>query len=481
MKRKGQKWIKHLDFIAWDILCLEVAFALAYGVRFGWHLLTNLPQDYVNMAAGLLVVDVLVSAIFNTMHNVRKRGYGLELAASFRHVCLVFSALTCFMFLFHITQAYSRIFVFVMMALHGVLGYAVRLVWKKVLPSFPQKDDNQRMLVVASSSHVMQVLAQLGALGKDSSLVDELILTDEGDIPEPVSCPVVARIGTAVEYICHNWVDEVFIAPDNHSPQVQHLADECRKMGVTIHEGIALNDSLGNRQFLQKIGEYQVVTSSVNLPSPLQLACKRMIDILAGLAGLAATGVILLFVAPKMKKASPGPLFFRQDRVGMNGRVFKFVKIRSMYLDAEERKKELMAQNRVADGMMFKMDFDPRIIGNEVLPDGTRKTGIGQFIRSTSLDVFPQFWNVLKGDMSLVGTRPPTVDEWEKYDPHHRARLAMKPGITGLWQVSGRSEITDFEEVVRLDTDYIYNWSLMLDFKIIFKTFGVLFQKKGAM
>ena len=131
--------------------------------------------------------------------------------------------------------------------------------------------------------------------------------------------------------------------------------------------------------------------------------------------------------------------------------------------------------------MMFKMDFDPRIIGNEILPDGTKKTGIGEFIRRTSLDEFPQFFNVLKGDMSLVGTRPPTVDEWEKYEYHHRARLAIKPGITGMWQVSGRSEITDFEEVVKLDTKYITEWHLGLDLRILVKTIGVLFSHRGAM
>ena len=140
-------------------------------------------------------------------------------------------------------------------------------------------------------------------------------------------------------------------------------------------------------------------------------------------------------------------------------------------MDAEERKKELMAQNKVGDGMMFKMDFDPRIIGNKVLPNGKKKTGIGQFIRKTSLDEFPQFFNILVGDMSLVGTRPPTLDEWEKYEPHHRARMSFRPGLTGLWQVSGRSNITDFEEVVKLDTQYIGEWSVKGDVKIIFKTF----------
>ena len=164
----------------------------------------------------------------------------------------------------------------------------------------------------------------------------------------------------------------------------------------------------------------------------------------------------------------------------MNGKKFKIYKFRSMYLDAEERKKELLAQNDVKDGMMFKMKGDPRIIGAKIMPDGTVKKGIGNFIRDFSLDEFPQFLNVLKGDMSLVGTRPPTVDEWEKYELHHRARLAVKPGITGMWQVSGRSNITDFEEVVKLDRKYITEWSMGLDFRILLQTVLVVIGKKGA-
>lgn len=156
-------------------------------------------------------------------------------------------------------------------------------------------------------------------------------------------------------------------------------------------------------------------------------------------------------------------------------------KIRSMYMDADARKQELMSQNRVSDGMMFKLDFDPRIIGNEIMPDGTKKTGIGEFIRKTSIDELPQGFNILLGQMSLVGTRPPTVDEWEKYEFHHRARLATKPGLTGMWQVSGRSDITNFEDVTRLDTEYIENWSLGLDVKILLKTVAVVLGHRGAM
>ena len=150
-------------------------------------------------------------------------------------------------------------------------------------------------------------------------------------------------------------------------------------------------------------------------------------------------------------------------------------------MDAEARKQELMSQNQMGDGRMFKMDFDPRVIGNKVLPDGTKKTGIGHFIRESSIDEFPQFFNVLKGDMSIVGTRPPLPGEVSQYELHHRARLAIKPGITGMWQVCGRSSITDFEEIVDLDTRYIREWSLWLDIKILLRTVYAVLGKKGAV
>ena len=303
----------------------------------------------------------------------------------------------------------------------------------------------------------------------------------DGDRKSVLNIPVVAGINDAAEYICREWVDEVFFAVGAEMPAAGTLINQCREMGVVVHEMLTLQNNIGQRQFLERFGGYQVLTSSVNFATPMQATFKRILDILGGLAGIVLTFFIVIFVGPQIKKASPGPIFFSQDRIGKNGKRFKIYKIRSMYLDAEERKQALMSQNRVSDGMMFKMDFDPRIIGNEILPDGTRKTGIGDFVRRTSLDEFPQFWNVLKGDMSLVGTRPPTVDEWEKYELHHRARLSMKPGITGLWQVSGRSDITDFEEVVKLDTEYIYNWSMALDIKILIQTVKTVLKHDGAM
>ena len=250
-------------------------------------------------------------------------------------------------------------------------------------------------------------------------------------------------------------------------------------MAVPVHIRLPLSN-IGSKSFIEKVGGYTVLTSAINYASPLQLAMKRALDIVGGLVGSLIAIVVIAVVGPQIKKESPGPILFKQTRIGLNGKRFKMLKIRSMYVNADERKAELMKDNRVSDGMMFKLDWDPRIIGNKIV-DGKQVTGIGQRIRDGSWDEWPQFFNILRGQMSLVGTRPPTVDEWEKYKYHHRARLATKPGLTGMWQVSGRSKITDFEEVVKLDTEYINHWSIGLDIRILLKTVKAVFTKDGAM
>ena len=294
--------------------------------------------------------------------------------------------------------------------------------------------------------------------------------------------PIVSDRKAVIKFACGEWIDEIFIPTCEESEYPNELIDTFLEMGITVHAEIKPPVSMETScQQVEKIGDYTVITTSMNYAASSKLLVKRFIDIAGGLSGCLITLIITAIFGPMIYFSSPGPIFFAQERIGRNGRKFKMYKFRSMYMDAEERKKELMDQNKISDGLMFKMDFDPRIIGNKILPDGRKKTGIGQFIRKTSLDEFPQFYNILKGDMSLVGTRPPTVDEWELYEPHHRARMAFRPGLTGMWQVSGRSNITDFEEVVKLDTKYISEWSLKLDMKILFQTVLSVFKSDGAM
>ena len=271
------------------------------------------------------------------------------------------------------------------------------------------------------------------------------------------------------EVLKANAVDEViFTLPRDYVGEFSKYVYLCEEMGVTVKMIVDLYDLKIAKTHMAYIGTLPVITfHSVSLNS-FELATKRFIDIVGALVGLFITGIASIFIVPAIKLSDPGPVMFTQDRVGLNGRIFKIYKFRTMYVDAEERKKELMKENEVSGGLMFKIKSDPRI------------TPIGKFLRKTSLDELPQFINVLKGDMSLVGTRPPTVDEVSHYENYHRRRISFKPGLTGMWQVSGRSNITDFDKVVSLDTQYIDDWSLWLDIKIIFKTILVVLKKGDA-
>lgn len=192
---------------------------------------------------------------------------------------------------------------------------------------------------------------------------------------------------------------------------------------------------------------------------------KRLVDIIGALVGLAITGIILIPIAIATRFNNPGPIFYSQIRCGFRGKTFRIWKFRTMVVNAHCLKHLV---NNQAKGNIFKNENDPRI------------TAIGRFLRRTSLDEFPQFLNVLKGEMSLVGTRPPTVEEVFAYKKYHWQRLSVKPGITGEWQVNGRSSVKDFEDIVRMDLDYQQKWSVGYDLTLIWKTIWVVFDKKGA-
>jgi len=218
---------------------------------------------------------------------------------------------------------------------------------------------------------------------------------------------------------------------------------------------------------VQEMSGYTVVSASLNTASTRQRIVKRLIDIFFGLIGAVAVIILTMLIGPLIFLEDRGPIFFTQKRVGRSGRIFRIIKFRTMYTDAEDRKRELEQHNEMS-GNIFKIKNDPRI------------TRIGRFLRRTSIDELPQAFNILMGTMSVVGTRPPTLEEFRKYEPQHKVRLAITPGLTGFWQVSGRSKITDFDEIVRLDEQYIRQWSIALDIRIILKTFVVVLRRDGA-
>ncbi len=367
--------------------------------------------------------------------------------------------------------------------IYFALSYIVRLIWKQLMKQHGSTINESTLLIVSSEKRAAEIMESIHKNDFGHYRILGWVFHDQykvGRVVEGVK--VVTTYQDITEYIKGHWVDEVLIAVPAYDPFPREMIEQLTAMGVTVHLNLDKSSQVsGVQQVVGKIGGLMVITTSLNTMTARQSAEKRMLDILGGIAGCILTGILYLILAPKIKKESPGPVFFTQTRIGKNGKPFKLYKFRSMYLDAEERKAELMSQNRIENGLMFKMEFDPRVIGNKIDENGNKTTSIGEFIRKYSLDEFPQFYNVLRGDMSLVGTRPPTVEEVKQYEDRHRTRLAIKPGITGMWQVSGRSDITDFEEVVRLDTEYIANWSLGLDIKILLKTVKVILGKEGAM
>ena len=480
-KKESEGWLKHYDFILLDLLCLHAAFVLAYAIcGDGWNPYEELL--YRNMAIFLTLSDVIIIFSYGTLKEVLRKGFYQDFAVTVKHSVILGASAVVFLFLLQEGQYYSRAALIVTFVLYAVLTYCIRELRKKFLRKKMTDGGDRSLLLITTSTIARSVVDSIRENNYSRFRIAGIALIDRSDIGKSIAgVKVVADQESAPMYVCQQWIDEVLLVTPDTEASPSELLDKLSETGVTIHMNLAeVSNVPGKKQFIEKIGNYTVLTTSINYAFPRQLFMKRCMDIAAGLAGCLLTGIIFIFVAPAIYISSPGPIFFSQERVGKNGKKFKIYKFRSMYMDAEERKAELMKDNKLGDGKMFKLDFDPRVIGNKILPDGTHRTGIGDFIRRTSLDEFPQFLNVLKGDMSIVGTRPPLVGEVSLYELHHRARLAIKPGITGMWQVSGRSDITDFEEVVRLDKEYISNWNIGLDIKILFKTVLVVLRKDGS-
>lgn len=464
-------WYRHFDFILIDLFCMQAALAIAYSFRNGWSMIFE-ESYYSRMAVTLMILQLIVVFFCESYSGIMKRSHFEEFKQTLFFASEVLIAFIIFNYLAKFETDYSRMVIVIVWELGIIFSYLCREWRKKAIHknSADQRNQKESMLILTDSKSVRTVMKKISEDGYNGIAPHGIILLDKNRTGEQIAgIPVVASAENAVEYLCQNWVDRVIEVCEKEERAAEDILRDCEEMGITVHRALPESFDNGWKKRVENIGGYTVITDSIEPAGPAEAALKRLADIVGGLAGCVITGILFLFAAPAIYINSPGPIFFSQTRIGKNGRKFKIYKFRSMYMDAEERKKELMKQNKVKDGMMFKMENDPRII-----------KGIGNFIRKTSIDEFPQFFNVLKGDMSLVGTRPPTVDEWEKYEKHHRVRMAIKPGLTGMWQVSGRSSITDFEEVVALDLKYIREWSIGLDIRILLKTVKIVLTGSGS-
>lgn len=516
-QKRSSSWIKHTDFILLDLLTMTFSFYLGYVIRHGFRPFWQ-QSIYLNMFGALVILDLCVAFFRDAYSGIIRRGYLDELKESVTHCLVTCALLLLYFFLLQRSRAYSRETVLIFSVVWGMLTYLVRCIRKYTIRiRLVNNPATEQMLILTDLSHAVPCVVEMTGERyrgyqiagvvlweesgknrkkpstsrtsdrereecKESSVTEaltselkEAVATQEISVSVDLreggrigEVPIVATQKTLEGYILSHVVDSVFIDAEMPREERDRLIARLVESGVTVHNNLARMPHGLAHHTIEKIGIYTVITTGMHIATSRQILYKRVMDILGGLAGSVLAIIAMLIFGPVIYIQSPGPVFFTQTRVGKNGRKFRIYKLRSMYMDAEEKKAELMEQNEM-EGLMFKMEQDPRIIP------------IGRFLRKFSIDELPQFFNVLKGDMSLVGTRPPTVDEFEQYQMHHRGRLNSKPGITGLWQVSGRSEITDFEEVVRLDTQYIINWSVSEDIRILWKTVKQVVKGEGAV
>lgn len=467
----GKKYESTPGLVALDMLSLVLSYVIGYYVRFQTLEGIFEEQLYRIGIVCLLLTYICVALRTQFLEGLLERDHVSEIWRVFRINCILAVVLALLLYFLHIAGDYSRMFYGVIFVADVSLMALFRCLYKEVLRRyFSVEKFARRFLILTTADVARRVYEELtGSVPVDYSLAG-MVLLDGGKKALPVKLRkmVVADRACMYDYIRTSAIDEVFISVNEYPVrEIEDIILTLQHMGIVVNVNIQTFGLKTREKALREFGDHSVLTYSTNMFDNTSLFLKRGMDIIGSLIGLAFTAVLLIIIGPMIYLESPGPVIFSQIRIGKNGRRFKIYKFRSMYVDAEERKKELMEQNEM-QGQMFKLTNDPRI------------TKVGAFIRRTSIDEFPQFYNVFKGDMSLVGTRPPTEDEFLHYTNEQKRRLSLKPGITGLWQVSGRSDITDFDEVVKLDLQYIDNWSVWQDIKIIGKTIWTVIRATGA-
>ena len=463
---RKSKLIETYCVLVIDFASIVLSYLLAMFIRFGTIRNADRLSLHYNVCMYMMLFCLLYSVLIDWNRHFFGRGYYTEFVAVLKYDIIMSIAVGCLLFLTKDAENLSRLTFGYFGVFNLIFTYLLHIAFKRYMVNYYKRSNaSDKVLVVTDSEYAEKVLKRIRKEKAWNYEITALAIVDRSMVGEKIEgIPVVADKENLYEVSVQTTLDEVFLfLPNMVTQEAKQIIIDFESMGVVCHYSVDALDLDMKGKSVGNFAGYAVITFALQYMDYRRLLVKRAMDIVGGLIGLAVVMVLMPFVALAIKLNSKGPVFFAQTRVGKNGRRFQIYKFRSMYLDAEERKKELESQNEM-QGLMFKMDNDPRI------------TPVGKFLRKTSIDELPQFFNVLKGDMSLVGTRPPTEDEFEQYNMHYRRRLSITPGITGMWQVKGRGKTFDFDEVVKMDLEYIDNWSLSLDIKILFQTvFVVLF------
>ena len=479
-----------------NLFSIIISFLIAYLSRFGWD-----PSDVAfrhlkdsTVFLYLLLSFLIVFTFYRYNPITAKRGILRHIKAAFLtniFMAIIFSTLV---YTTHISDSIPRLFFGTFFSINFSISFSclflIHLIKRQYLEHHTKKTiiitDNSSLEkavydIQKLNSEDCEIIGITSLSGKQADrfykvkiLSSNLKTQPSKDTDSSSKNPALESIKlkelslSTLEYVKRHQVDLVIFSVNHIArKKIEHLIEAFSEMGI---DSLITIDSFAIETLetkLEDFGTTNVIRLSPRLFTDGELLLKRLMDIAGALVGCLICILFGIIVAPLIFLEDPGPIIFKQKRVGRNGKYFYIYKFRSMYQDAEAKLQTLKDQNEM-QGFMFKMTNDPRI------------TKIGKILRKTSIDELPQFFNVLEGSMSLIGTRPPTVDEYNQYSAHHKRRISIKPGITGLWQVSGRSEITDFEEIVRLDCFYIDHWSITGDIKILLKTFAAVFTGKGS-
>lgn len=468
MLKEQAKFFNRLAILA-DFVILLISMVLAYLIRREWGGLEPF-HSYLWILFFAFLIWYPLLARYALYASIRRRNL-FDIMTSLANVHLVGGVMLGGIVFLIDPRGFSRGLFLAFLMISLVLMTLERFALRALLGYFRTRGYNYRnILIVGTREKALNfhdLLTEHADWGLKTLGFIQIYHTPE--LSELKRQPVLGKVEDLVEICKAHPVDEVvFCPPKSFVAEAEKYFLELEELGITVRLVLDFYDlRRSKKEFGLFHDQLPILTFSTKSLDAQGLFLKRMLDIVGALVGLAITALLFPFVALAVKLDSPGAVFFGQERVGAGGRIFKCWKFRSMYVDAEQRKAELLERNEM-NGAIFKIKDDPRI------------TRVGRFLRKSSLDELPQFWNVLKGEMSLVGTRPPTPDEVSKYKNWHRRRISIKPGITGLWQVSGRNRIVDFDEVVRLDLSYIDSWSLWVDLKILLRTLLVVFRKEGS-
>ncbi len=362
----------------------------------------------------------------------------------------------------------SRLLVLFFVVLDWVYQVGARLAYVEWGPRLRERlGEPYPILLVGTGEAALELAALIGSSRAEGLRLVGFIATTPSASAERINGRPVWRVDDVPRLLREQVIDEVIFAVGREElGRLEDLFLLCEEEGVRTRVQLQVFPHQASQVFVEHLGSVPLLTFSTTPENELHLLLKRALDLLGAAVLLVVFSPLLALVALLVKLSSPGPIFYRQTRCGLGGRRFTLFKFRSMVADAEQRQAELAAHNE-ADGPVFKMRNDPRV------------TPLGRWMRKLSLDELPQFWNILKGDMSFVGPRPPLPQEVEKYERWQRRRLRMRPGLTCLWALEGRSDLS-FSRWMELDMAYIDNWSLWLDLKIFLKTIPRVLLGRGA-